>query len=157
MGEASERKFGNRLSFPMCGADIDDWMAALLRTGSYIPLAQFGFKHEDWGMAAVNNAPVVNDRKKQHISYIQAGSFGRFLLEEFGVEKMKAFYRRADGKQRPWQEVFGLTLDELESRWLENVKQRGIERQAAVSELVAYWLHDPQSAGNRLKADRGGK
>ena len=89
---------------------MDEWVAALINTGSYIPLAKIGTSHEDWGMEIVNNIPVVKDRQKQHASYAEAGSFGQYLLDAFGQEKMKEFYRRTDLSYRPWKEVFGYSL-----------------------------------------------
>ena len=80
MGEASEVRFGNPLSFPMCGFDKDCWVIALSRAGSYIPLAKIGSEHSDWGMEIQNNLPKVKDRVKQHTSYLEAGSFGEFLI-----------------------------------------------------------------------------
>jgi hypothetical protein len=35
MGEASEIRFGNPLSFPMCGFNKDEWVMAILQAGSF--------------------------------------------------------------------------------------------------------------------------
>jgi hypothetical protein len=146
MGEASERQFGNPLSFPVCGAEIDEWVMALIQSGSYIPLSKIGTSHADWGMADINNAPVVKDRKKQHICYAEAGSFGQFLIDTFGRGKMKEFYRRTEANYRPWQEVFGFPLTELESQWLENVKRKTEGQQEIVAALTVYWGKNPTTA-----------
>ena len=42
MGIYSENRFGGRKSFPMCGHHNDLWVQALIRLGSYIPLASLG-------------------------------------------------------------------------------------------------------------------
>ncbi len=93
MGIPTELRFGNLRSFPMCGYDPDAWVTAIRRTGSYIPLDGLGEAHEDWGMSFQDKTPVVSDRKKQHASYAEAGSFGNFLVNRFGVGKVKAFIR----------------------------------------------------------------
>ena len=56
-------------SFPMCGFASDSWVAAIRRTGSYIPPQDLGEKHEDWGMVFVDKKPSVTNRKRQHASY----------------------------------------------------------------------------------------
>jgi len=146
MGEASERLYGNPLSFPMCGYGVDDWVAALLQSNSYIPMANIGTSHADWGMEVVNAVPVIKDRKKQHASYAEAGSFGQYLLDTFGPEKMKEFYRRTKSSNRPWQEVFGIPLDELEKRWLDKVRQKAAENPEVAATLVSFWQKEPRSA-----------
>ena len=154
MGEASEKRFGNPISFPMCGYAVDDWVAAFIRTDSYIPLAGIGTSHESWGMEIVNNVPVVKDRKKQHASYAEAGSFGQFLLETFGPGKMKEFYRRTQLSNRPWREVFGSPLEELEQRWLDKVKQKAAENPEITAAAVSFWRKDPRSACYQSQGQR---
>jgi hypothetical protein len=100
IGIPTEARFGNPLSFPMCGFNMDSWVLALKRTRSYIPLKELREEHEAWGMTFKGNIPVVTDRKRQHASYIEAGSFGQFLLKKYGKEKVKAFYRRSMGQKR---------------------------------------------------------
>ena len=78
--------------------------------------------------------------------YAEVGSFGQYLIETFGQKKIKEFYRRTDAKYRPWKEVFGFSLNELEYRWLERVKEKTAEKQDAVATLLAYWKKDPQTA-----------
>jgi len=154
MGEAAEMRFGNPVSFPMCGYAVDDWVAAFIRTDSYIPLAGIGTSHESWGMEIVNNVPVVKDRKKQHASYAEAGSFGQFLLETFGPGKMKEFYRRTQLPNRPWREVFGSPLEELEQRWLDKVKQKAAENPEVTAAAVSFWQKDPRSACYQAQGQR---
>jgi len=110
IGIPMEARFGNLLSFPMCGFNTDSWVLALKRTGSYIPIKELREEHEDWGMSFKGKAPVVTDRKRQHASCIESGSFGQFLLKKYGTEKVKAFYRRSMGQKRPWQDIFGVDL-----------------------------------------------
>ena len=146
IGEASEMRFGNSLSFPMCGFDKDCWVIALLQTGSYIPLPKIGTDHSDWGMEIHNNVPKVRDRAKQHASYAEAGSFGEFLINTYGIKQIKQFNRLSRIKPRPWEEVFGISLEQLEAKWLEAVRLRSREKEEQISTLVKLLKNNPDTA-----------
>jgi hypothetical protein len=146
MGEASEMRFGNPLSFPMCGFNKDEWVMALLQVGSYIPLAEMGMEQSDWGKEIVDNVPTVKERVKQHTYYLEAGSFGEFLINTYGIEKMKQFYRLSRNKSRPWEEVFGTTLEQLEAKWLEAIKLRPRDQMGNISTLAKLWKKNPIAA-----------
>lgn len=146
MGVPTEERFGNPLSFPLCGRSLDAWVAALRQTGSYIPLRELGEDHESWGMTFQGQMPAVSDRKRQHASYLEAGSFGDFLLKRHGVEKVKAFYRASLQNQRPWAKVFGQDLSGLETEWIEAVEEYGRSHQDQVRSLATLWRADPQNA-----------
>lgn len=146
MGEASETRFGNPLSFPMCGFDNDCWVMAFLQAGSYIPLTKIGPDHSDWGMEIHNNVPKVRDRAKQHASYVEAGSFGEFLITTYGIEKMKQFNQLSINKPRPWKEVFGIPLEQLEAKWLEAVRLRSGEKEQKISTLFKLLKDNPNTA-----------
>jgi hypothetical protein len=146
MGEASEMRFGNPLSFPMCGFNKDEWVMALLQVGSFIPLAEMGTEQSDWGKEIVDNVPTVKERVKQHTYYLEAGSFGEFLINTYGIEKMKQFYRLSRNKSRPWEEVFGTTLEQLEAKWLEAIKLRSRDQMGNISTLAKLWKKNPIAA-----------
>jgi len=146
MGEASEVRFGNPLSFPMCGFDKDCWVIALSQVGFYIPLAKIGPDHSDWGMEIQNNLPKVKDRAKQHASYLEAGSFGEFLINTYGIEKMKQFNLLSTNKPRPWKEVYGTALEQLEAKWLEAVRSRSQEKEETIPTLVKLLRDNPNTA-----------
>jgi hypothetical protein len=140
MGEASETRFGNPLSFPACGFKSDEWVMALFQAGSYIPLAEMGTEQRDWGKEIINNVPKVNDRVKQHVCYAEAGSFGEFLINTYGIEKIKQFYRLSrSNKSRPWGAVFGTDLKQLEAKWLEAIKSNSPDKMGNISTLVKLW------------------
>lgn len=157
MGEASEKRFGNPLSFPMCGFDKDEWVMALLQVGSYIPLPKIGPDHSDWGMEIKNNVPQVKDRAKQHASYLEAGSFGEFLITTYGTGKMKEFNRLSRNKSRPWKQVFGITLEQLEAKWLEAVKLGSRDKEGKISTLAKLVRNDPTAACSSAQNLAGGK
>lgn len=154
MGIATEEKFGNPLSFPLCGRSPDAWAAALRQSGSLIALRDLGEDHESWGMAFQGQVPVVSDRKRQHASYAEAGSFGAFLLRQHGVETMKAFYRASLQQERPWARVFGTDLAALESGWLKHLEQYARENEPAVRSLAELWRRDAAGACDETQGTR---
>lgn len=151
MGEVSESRFGNPLSFPMCGYGKDYWVFALLQAGLYIPLKRIGPEHSDWGMEIQNSIPSVKDRAKQHASYIEAGSLGEFLVDTYGTEPVKRFNRMSRNSPRPWKEAFGVTQEELEEKWIEAVRSRASEREDIVSAILKL-LKSPDTACSRAQA-----
>lgn len=148
MGEASEKRFGNPVSFPMCGFKTDEWVMALLQIGAYIPLAKIGAEHEDWGMKMQNGVPQVMDRARQHASYAEAGSFGEFLVETYGTVKMKQFNQLSSKTPRPWQETFGSPLEKLEADWLGALKSKYQGKEDRVERLAKLLQKSPANACN---------
>ncbi len=146
IGIPMEKRFGNPLSFPMCGFNADSWVLALKRTGSYVPIKDLKEEHEDWGMSFKGNTPVVSDRERQHASYNEAGSFGQFLLKKYGTEKVKAFYRMSMRQKRPWREVFGVDLASLEEDWLKSLDEYGRALPDQVDFLANLWKQNPREA-----------
>jgi len=146
MGEAAEKRFGNPLSFPMCGFDKDQWVMALQNEGLYIPLTNIGSEHGDWGMEIHNNVPIVKDRVKQHASYLEAGSFGEFLIDTYGIDKMKQFNKFSINEQRPWQQVYGITLKQLEEKWLAALKLKLKDKEGEILRLSKLLRSNPATA-----------
>jgi len=146
MGVPTEARFGNPLSFPMCGRALDSWVAAIRRARSYVPLAELGQRHEDWGMSFSGQMPVVTDRKRQHASYMEAGSFGAWLIDTQGVEKLRAFYRAAQEGGRPWKMIFGKDLAALETDWEQSIDKHGQGSPAEVDALAELWKRNPNAA-----------
>ena len=124
MGTLAEEHVGNPLTFPSCGLSSDDWVVALLRSNAYIPLSRLGPDHESWGMGDSGGGKlVIHDKDRQHRAYAEAGSFGSYLFKMYGMNKIKQFHRQSYQKERPWLEVFGLGMDELEKRWLAAIQE----------------------------------
>jgi hypothetical protein len=146
MGEASEMRFGNPLSFPACGFNKDEWVMALLQTGSFVPIAKMGTEQSDWGKEIVDEVPTVKERVKQHTYYLEAGSFGEFLINTYGIEKMKQFYQLSKNKSRPWKEVFGTDLEQLEAKWLEAIKIGSRDKMGSIATLTKLWDKNPVNA-----------
>jgi hypothetical protein len=151
MGAPTETKFGNYLSFPMCGFSTDAWVLALRQANQYIPLSELGPSHAEWGMSIGNRLPFVADFGRQQACYAEASSFGTYLLNTYGVEKIKAFGQPASiRKPRPWEEVFGVTLGTLENNWIQTLDSRYKDEERDVLTLKKLLEDDPNTA--RFKA-----
>lgn len=146
MGIPMEVRFGNKLTFPMCGFDNEAWVLALRRENAYIPLAALGPDHGNWGMGTQGFLTIVIDAARQHASYAEAGSFGAYLLATHGMEKVRTFNRLSRDKGRPWQEVFAQGLPELEQNWLRTLEAAAPARSSQVNQLAALLANNPTYA-----------
>ena len=109
MGILTEARVGNPLTFPMCGFGSDDWVLALLKTKSYIPINELGPDHESWGMKDAGGGQLsIHDKAKQHKAYAETGSFANFLFQTYGINRIKQLQRLSQDKDRPWQNAFGI-------------------------------------------------
>ena len=147
MGILTEGQVGNPLSFPMCGFGSDEWVLALLKTKSYIPLNELGPDHESWGMKDDGGGRLsILDKAKQHKAYAETGSFGKYLFQTYGINKIKQFQRLSHEKDRPWQDVFGIGLQELEANWLKNLKANEKIKEGNVSIVLKLFERNPGTA-----------
>ncbi|MDD4355624.1 MAG: hypothetical protein PHN98_00110 [Smithellaceae bacterium] len=147
MGVTTEEQLGNRLTFPNCGFPCDDWVLVFLKTKSFIPLDQLGPDHESWGMQSSRDGfPSVLDRSRQSRAYAEAGSFGSYLIQTYGTDKMKKFYELSAKKDRPWQDAFGLTLEDLEKNWLKDLNASESKKTHDISKLSALFEENPNRA-----------
>jgi len=158
MGILTETQVGNPLTFPMCGFDSDDWVLALLKMGSYIPLNELGPDHESWGMkdAGGGNLSIL-DKAKQHKAYAETGSFGNYLFETYGINKIKRLQRLSQEKDRPWQDAFGIGLPELEANWLKHLRTNGKTREKNVSIVLELFERNPGMACSEAQKLSPGK
>jgi hypothetical protein len=147
MGILTEVHVGNPLTFPMCGFSSDDWVLALLKTKSYIPLKELGPDHESWGMKDDGGGKLsIVDKAKQHKAYVETGSFGNYLFQTYGVGGIKRFHRLSQEKDRPWQDAFRLGLQELETNWLNTLKANEPTRERNVSTVLKLFERNPGTA-----------
>jgi hypothetical protein len=147
MGILTEAQVGNPLTFPMCGFDSDDWVLALLKTKSYIPLNELGPDHESWGMKDAGGGKLsILDKAKQHKAYAETGSFGSFLFQTYGINKIKQFHRLSSEKERPSQDVFGINMNELEANWLKALRENEKTREKNVSIVSKLIEKNPGTA-----------
>ena len=147
MGILTEAQVGNPLTFPMCGFGSDEWVLALLETKSYIPLNELGPDHESWGMKDAGGGKLsILDKAKQHKAYAETGSFGNYLFQTYGINKIKQFQRLSQEKDRPWQDVFGISMQELEANWLKTLRANGKTREENVSIVLKLFERNPGTA-----------
>jgi len=147
MGILTEAQVGNPLSFPMCGFSSSEWVLAILETKSYIPLNELGPDHASWGMKDAGGGKLlILDKAKQHKAYAETGSFGNYLFKTYGINKIKRLQRLSQEKNRPWQEVFGISLQELEANWLKQLRTNGETSEEKVSILLKLSERNPGTA-----------
>jgi hypothetical protein len=147
MGILTEAQVGNPLTFPMCGLGSDDWVLALLETKSYIPLNELGPDHESWGMKDAGGGKLlILDKAKQHKAYAEAGSFANYLFQTYGINKVKQLQRLSQEKDRPWQDVFGISMQELETNWLKALRANEKTREENVSIVSKLFERNPGTA-----------
>lgn len=147
MGIPTEAQVGNPLTFPGCGFSSDDWVLAFLKTKSFLPLNQLGPDHESWGMRDAGSGNLsVFDRAKQSKCYAEAGSFGNYLILTYGINKMKQFHHLSGRQERPWEDVFGMTMQELEANWLKSLQADEKTRDENASTLSKLFERDTNAA-----------
>ena len=147
MGILTEAQVGNPLTFPMCGFGSDDWVLALLKTKSYIPINELGADHESWGMKDAGGGRLsIHDKVKQHKAYAETGSFGNYLFQTYGINKIKQFHRLSYEKERPSQDVFGINMQELEANWLKALRENEKSREKNVSKVSKLIEKNPGTA-----------
>jgi hypothetical protein len=158
MGILTEAQVGNPLTFPMCGFGSDEWVLALLEMKSYIPLNELGPDHESWGMKDAGDGKLlILDKAKQHKAYAETGSFGNYLYKTYGIEKIKRLQRLSREKDRPWQDVFGISLRELEADWLKHLRTNGETRKENVSIVFKLFEKNPGTACSEAQKLAPGK
>ena len=83
-----------------------------LENGGFIPLAQLIDNMSFWQLDAT-------------ISYPLAGSFVKFLIEEYGMTKFTQLYREmeSDNGYEKLEEIYELPLPKLEEAWIETVEE----------------------------------
>lgn len=147
MGILTEEQVGNPLTFPMCGFSSDEWVLALLEMKSSIPLNELGPDHESWGMKDAGGGKLsILDKAKQHKAYAETGSFSNYLYKTYGIDKIKRLQRLSQEKDRPWQDVFGISLQELEANWLKHLKANGEAREKNVAIVKKLFERNPGTA-----------
>ena len=147
MGILTETQVGNPLTFPMCGFGNDEWVLVLLERKSYIPLNDLGPDHDSWGMNDAGGGKLsILDKAKQHKAYAEAGSFGNYMFQTYGISKLKQFQRLSHEKDRPWRDVFGISVQELEANWLKALRETERTREKNVSIVSKLIERSPGTA-----------
>jgi hypothetical protein len=102
---------------------IDEWAAVVAASDEYLPLADlragpfYDFQHET--------------------SYLESGSFVQYLVERYGLERLKALYgqatKDAEHDEELVQSLYGKGYAELEAEWLDYLA--GLEPSEEQAEL----------------------
>lgn len=74
----------------------------------------------------------------------------------YGINKIKRLQRLSLEKNSPWQDMFGLNLQELEANWLEHLMTNGEAREENVSILVKLLKGNPETACSEAEKLAGG-
>ena len=147
MGILTETQVGNPFTFPMCGFSSDDWVWVLLKRKSYIPLSELGPDHDSWGMKDAGGGKLsIHDKAKQHKAYAEAGSFANYLFSTYGINKIKQLHRLSHEKERPWEDVFRIGLQELEANWLKTLSADEKTREENASIVMELFERNPGTA-----------
>lgn len=147
MGVPTEEQVGNRLTHPGCGFSSDHWVLAFIRANLTIPVGELGPDGESWGHpTGTDGLPYVSDRAKHTKAYAEAGSFGNYLIRTYGISRVKQFYRLSLQRKRPWRDIFGADMPELEASWLKALKAREPEMEKSVSTVLGLFEKDPNTA-----------
>jgi hypothetical protein len=147
MGILTEAQVGNPLTFPMCGFGSDEWVLVLLKARSYIPLNELGPDHESWGMKDAGGGKLsILDKAKQHKAYAETGSFGNYLFQTYGINKIKKLQRLSQEKARPCQDVFGIGMQELEADWLKALRANEKTKEENIATVSKLFERNPGTA-----------
>jgi len=88
---------------------LDAWAAVVAASDGYLPLAE------------LRKGPFYD--YQHETSYLEGASFVKFLVENYGLEKLKELYGLATGKdvhdQALVSRLYGQSYDELEAEWLD--------------------------------------
>lgn len=110
------------------GLSVDAWVKGIIRNGCFVPISILA---DSSAFRAIN--PIL--------SYTQAGSFVKFLVEEFGTKRL---FDVAAGESS-WEDSYELSLSELEELWLANLDSLSIT--PVETDLLNYRL----SLGDRYR------
>ncbi len=158
LGILTERRLGNPDTFPMCGHSADAWVLGFLEGGGFLPLRELDADHRTWGMEHAGAGTMqIHDRGKQHKAYAEAGSFAEYLLAAYGLDALKRLHALSQGRERPFREVYGRDLEELERLWLEALRARAADMQAEKDALARLFAANPSRACFMARKQSGGR
>ena len=100
---------------------MEDAVRAIVEEGAYIPLLESP-------MPGAADLPEAECWKRRDVTYTQWAGFVGFLIDTYGMDAIEKAWK-ADVPSGPdpatihdlYRVVFGLTLEELESQWLESL------------------------------------
>jgi hypothetical protein len=117
---AMEKRFGNIFTHPTYGFELDCWMKAIISSGKYTPLSIL--EKEKWGLGSSLN---------EIINYCESGSFCEYIIDSFGIDPFLRIIGLVQKKERltldrAMNEIFREGLEDLEKKWIENIKGKKV-------------------------------
>jgi hypothetical protein len=98
---------------------VDDRVGQIRSQGHFMPLDK-----------VIRFTEIGSEESKGSISYAEAASFVKFLVEQFGIQKFLASYKSLENSDdatvqeknlEVLREIYGMSLSELEGRWLKSL------------------------------------
>lgn len=141
-----EQQFTGLFTLPACGFQIHLQAAALVEAGRLVPIAEIPADPYQWGFGR-GRIDGFEDPQRVHRFYTEAGSFGQYLIESYGVEALARLRSRPD---RAWTAAYAKPLGDLEQGWLDVLGQVRQANAALVHRLAeAARTADPCLASRR--------
>lgn len=121
-----QQEIGTNVTYPNFGVDFD-W---ILRNELGSGLKSFRIEQLDRITTPTNLLMRVGrETIEENWTYLIAGSFIRFLVKEFSLETFKSLFsltplipfQRDCGSARRWRDIYGMTLTELQNRWVSQI------------------------------------
>jgi hypothetical protein len=97
--------------------EIDASAAAIAHSELFIPLSTL---RNSWS------------NQQHEIAYTEAASFVKFLIEQYGLDRLRQIIRRPND----WSALYGRSLFELEELWLNQLRARAMP---AAKEILRRW------------------
>ena len=129
---------GGRAAYPAYGRDVDSAAGQFARLANLLVLD-----------AIATPTPLQTAITPQRRAYVRAGSFVRFLIETYGMDKFRELYAKTplvagasdSGTADRWEDVYGagLDLEALTKLWKERlteIRQMRVNRPGGVTDTV---------------------
>ena len=111
------------------------------------------FQPGDYCRSHILSCEVGSLPLKSAASFIQ----GTYLFETYGIYKLKQLQHLSQQKDRPFLEVFGIGLQELEAAWLERLRAPGKSSTSNVSTAANLFERNPATACSEAQQRVAGK
>ena len=89
------------------GRPVHEWAQEFLQKKRLIPLKSLLISHNFW-------------KYNTKVTYPQSGSFTKYIIDIYGIEKFKTVYSQAVDEtiENVFRNVYGKSIDELEQEWI---------------------------------------
>lgn len=68
---------------------------------------------------------IYFDPIKSHIAEAESGSFVKYLVQKYGIEKLKEIYETTLSLRfsEYFQDVYGMSLEETQREWIDSIER----------------------------------